>query len=114
VRGFDLVILDVSVQCRDAGKLLEGLKRYRDAHGPRPMTLCVSRVYRGPRFELDLEQQGPGSFMSRDADLRVIADRAEVALVELGDLERGPMFRILHRCGKTEDVDQGRRYGQSS
>jgi len=58
VRGFDLVILDVSVQCRDAGKLLEGLKRYRDAHGPRPMTLCVSRVYRGPRFELDLEQQG--------------------------------------------------------
>jgi len=45
--------------------------------------------------------------MSRDADLRVIADRAEVALVELGDLERGPMFRILHRCGKTEGCGPG-------
>lgn len=57
-QNLDLVILDVSLQGPEAGRYLEELKLYRAAHGPRPMILCVSHVYRGPRFELDLERQG--------------------------------------------------------
>jgi len=56
--GQDLIVLDVSADDADVTKCLTELQRYRAAHGPRPMILCASRVYRGPRFELDLEKRG--------------------------------------------------------
>jgi DNA-binding response OmpR family regulator len=56
--GFDLAIVDVSFDTPTAGVQLAELQAYRVQHGPRPMLLCVSRVYRGPQFELELERKG--------------------------------------------------------
>lgn len=54
----DLVVLDVSTDDQNTRKYLEEIKRFRAQHGPRPMLLCVSGIYRGPRFELELEKRG--------------------------------------------------------
>lgn len=56
--NFDLVILDVSNNQVDLWQRLATVQRYRIEHGPRPMVLCTSLTYRGPRFELDIEQKG--------------------------------------------------------
>jgi hypothetical protein len=56
-KDLDLAILHVSANC-DAEEDLETLRRHRDTNGLRPMVLCVSRVYRGPRFELEIERKG--------------------------------------------------------
>lgn len=45
--------------------------------------------------------------MSRDADLKAIANCAEVSLAELGDLQRGVSLRILHRWGNTSGCAPG-------
>jgi DNA-binding response OmpR family regulator len=54
----DLVILDVSSRKKHSYDLLAQIASRRVQHGPRPMILCISRVYRGPQFELDLERKG--------------------------------------------------------
>ena len=54
----DLVILDVSHEDQDTQDRFAEILRYRAQHGPKPMLLCVSRVYRGPRFELEFERKG--------------------------------------------------------
>jgi DNA-binding response OmpR family regulator len=56
--GIDLVILDASHREKYARDLLNGIASYRARNGPRPMVLCISRVYRGPRFQLDVERKG--------------------------------------------------------
>jgi hypothetical protein len=56
--GADLAILDVSCRDKFFGPALDELVVYRAQHGPRPMILCISRVYRGPQFELDIENKG--------------------------------------------------------
>jgi hypothetical protein len=56
--NFDLVILDVTKNHVDLWQRLATAERYRIEHGPRPMILCRSLIYRGPRFELDIEQKG--------------------------------------------------------
>jgi DNA-binding response OmpR family regulator len=57
-RGFDLVILDVACDEAVTRKHIAAVRAIREKRGPRPMLLCVSWVYRGPRFELELERQG--------------------------------------------------------
>jgi DNA-binding response OmpR family regulator len=57
-RGFDLVILDVSCDDAVTRKHIAAVRARREQYGLRPMLLCVSRVYRGPRFELELEREG--------------------------------------------------------
>lgn len=54
----DLILLDVSCDDRPTHALLGEIVRRRAELGLRPMLLCVARVYRGPRFELDLERKG--------------------------------------------------------
>ena len=54
----DLVILDVSHDDQDTQDCFAEILQYRAQHGPRPMLLCASHVYRGPRFELALERKG--------------------------------------------------------
>jgi hypothetical protein len=54
----DLVILDASHREKYVRYLLTEIASYRARNGPRPMVLCISRVYRGPRFQLDLERKG--------------------------------------------------------
>ncbi len=54
----DLIILDVSHDDRETQNQLAEIRHYRAQHGPRPMLLCVSRLYRGARFQLDLESKG--------------------------------------------------------
>jgi DNA-binding NtrC family response regulator len=54
----DLVILDVSFREGSTRNLLGQIVSHRVQAGPRPMLLCVSRVYRGPQFELELERKG--------------------------------------------------------
>jgi DNA-binding response OmpR family regulator len=54
----DLIILDVSCDdCATRAVLTEILRR-RAESGLRPMLLCVTRAYRGPRYECDLERKG--------------------------------------------------------
>jgi hypothetical protein len=55
---FEIVILDVSNNDAQTQHDLAAVKRYKMRHGPKPMLLCVSRVYRGPGFELELECRG--------------------------------------------------------
>lgn len=54
----DLIILDVSCDDRATRALLTEALRRRAECGPRPMLLCVTRAYRGPRYEFDLERKG--------------------------------------------------------
>jgi DNA-binding response OmpR family regulator len=54
---FALVILDVSLDNRVSREHLRCIQDYRDQHGGRPLILAVSRVYRGSRFEFDLERK---------------------------------------------------------
>ena len=56
--GVDLIIVDVSLADEACLRVLKGVARYRSEHGPRPMVLCVSTVYRGPQFELEIERKG--------------------------------------------------------
>lgn len=54
----DLIILDVSKDDRISRAILTEILRRRAEPCLRPMLLCVSRAYRGPRFEYDLERKG--------------------------------------------------------
>jgi len=54
----DLIILDVSNDDVGVRQRLAEVSRCRKRRGIRPMLLCVSTVYRGARFELDIEHQG--------------------------------------------------------
>ena len=54
----DLIVLDASGNDRIVHDRLGEIRRYRVRHGHRPTVLCVSRVYRGPQFELELERKG--------------------------------------------------------
>jgi len=54
----DLVIMDASAHEDRVRRLANELGKYRIQHGPKPMILCISRVYRGPRFEIELERKG--------------------------------------------------------
>jgi hypothetical protein len=54
----DLIVLDVSGKDRVVRNQLGEIGRYRAQHGHRPTVLCVSRIYRGPQFELELEREG--------------------------------------------------------
>lgn len=54
----DLIIIDASQNERAGSSLLAGIVLYRAQYGPSPTVLCVSRVYRGPQFQLDLEKKG--------------------------------------------------------
>jgi DNA-binding response OmpR family regulator len=56
--GFELVIFDMSLDDRVRREHLRFVQDYRDQHGGRPGILCVSRVYRGARFEFDLGRKG--------------------------------------------------------
>ena len=53
----DLVILDASLDDRDTWRIVAEVTRHRAERGLRPMLLCATRVYRGPRFELELERK---------------------------------------------------------
>jgi DNA-binding response OmpR family regulator len=54
----DLIILDASGNDPLVHDQLGEVRRYRAQHGHRPTVLCVSRVYRGPQVELELERKG--------------------------------------------------------
>jgi hypothetical protein len=54
----DLVIIDVSHREKFFWPLLEDISIYRSEQGENPVVLCISRIYRGPRFELDIERKG--------------------------------------------------------
>ena len=54
----DLIVLDASGNDRAIHDQLGEIRRYRVQHGHRPMVLCVSRIYRGPQVELELERKG--------------------------------------------------------
>ena len=54
----DLVIVDVSAADEICQVTLDELRRWQMIHGPRPGILCVSTVYRGPNFELEIERKG--------------------------------------------------------
>ena len=54
----DLIILEASQNERVVHGQLSEIRRSRAQYGHRPTVLCVSRVYRGPQFELELERQG--------------------------------------------------------
>jgi len=54
----DLVIVDASYSEKYALDLLTEMASYRKRNGPCPAALCISRVYRGPRFELEVERKG--------------------------------------------------------
>ena len=54
----DLIILDITLDDKATRTLLTEALRRRAESGPGPMLLCVSRVYRGPRYEFDLERKG--------------------------------------------------------
>jgi hypothetical protein len=53
-----LIVLDASENDRVVHDQLAEIRRYRAQHGHRPTVLCVSRVYRGPLVELELERRG--------------------------------------------------------
>jgi DNA-binding response OmpR family regulator len=54
----DLIVLDASGNDRALHDQLAEIRRYRAQHGHRPTVLYVSRVYRGPQVELELERKG--------------------------------------------------------
>ena len=58
VAEFDLVIMEASHREKLVRDVMSGIAIERSKYGPRPMVICVCRIYRGPRFELDLEKQG--------------------------------------------------------
>jgi hypothetical protein len=54
----DLLVLYLSAENRFCSTELKAIKDYRAKYGPKPALLCVPDLYRGPQFELDLEQKG--------------------------------------------------------
>lgn len=55
---FDVVMIDMSLDNAAGHAYVTAVRNHRAEHGPRPMLLCISRIYRGPRFALDLERKG--------------------------------------------------------
>jgi DNA-binding response OmpR family regulator len=55
---YELLVVDVSADHENAMKLVKQIKRFRFQCGNRLKVLCVSRVYRDPRFEFELEKEG--------------------------------------------------------
>jgi len=54
----DMIVLEVSIETGLVKSVLAAkAESDQPVPGP-PILLCVSRVYRGPRFELDLERRG--------------------------------------------------------
>lgn len=54
----DLLIVDVSNCDQYIHELLDQFTSHRMRHGLKPMVLCMSRVYLGPRFALNIERKG--------------------------------------------------------
>jgi DNA-binding response OmpR family regulator len=54
----DLIILDVSKDDAHVRERLAEVRHCRERRGIKPLLLCVSMIYRGARFELDLERKG--------------------------------------------------------
>jgi hypothetical protein len=54
----DLIVLYLSAANRFCSTELKAIRDYHARCGARPALLCVPDMYRGPHFELDLEQKG--------------------------------------------------------
>jgi len=54
----DIVILDMSANRPDDWNALDCVCKWAGTIDSKLMTLCLSRVYRGPKFELDVERRG--------------------------------------------------------
>jgi hypothetical protein len=54
----DLVVMDGTADPGLVDECFKGIADLYARRGRRPMLLCVSRVYHGPRFEMDLENKG--------------------------------------------------------
>lgn len=55
--SFDVVILDVSAQTLDL-QILNGVNCMVLKAGQAPAVVCVSRVYKGPQMQLQIERKG--------------------------------------------------------
>jgi hypothetical protein len=92
----DLVVVDGTAGFSLVEKYFKSIACVYAGRGRRAMLLCVSRVYHGPRFEIDLESEGHGLSMS--IDLRPVIYKAEALLLERSLLATsGPRFRVIHR-----------------
>jgi CheY-like chemotaxis protein len=97
--GYDLVVLDISMNPEAALKLVKQLRQFRIQHGPRPKVLCVSQVLRPARFKFELEQEG--ARLSMYVNMSIIIEEAEFMLLQLARLvSRGPRITIIHRFGQ--------------
>jgi hypothetical protein len=56
--AIDLVVVDGTASPGLVEKCFKGIADLYAGRGRRAMLLCVSRVYHGPRFEIDLENEG--------------------------------------------------------
>lgn len=56
--ALELVIMDMSFPSENHRRALEEVERWRAEHENRPTLLCVSTIYRGPQFEIDIERKG--------------------------------------------------------
>lgn len=56
--AIDLVVMDGTADPGLVDECFKGIADLYARRGRRPMLLCVSRVYHGPRFEMDLENKG--------------------------------------------------------
>jgi hypothetical protein len=56
--AIDLVVIDGTASPGLVDKCFKSIADLYAGRGRRPMLLCVSRVYHGPRFEIDLENEG--------------------------------------------------------
>lgn len=57
-KQIDLLVLYLSAANRYCSSELAAVNNYRGMYDPKPMLLCVLDMYRGTRFELELEQKG--------------------------------------------------------
>ena len=56
--SIDLIIVDVSESENAVRAYLEQRDRMNNRDQDKPMLLCVSRVFRGARFQLEVERKG--------------------------------------------------------
>ena len=53
-----LVIVDMTRNTQEDWEMLDWISRLRLRCTPGPMILCLLKVYRGPRIELEIERRG--------------------------------------------------------
>jgi hypothetical protein len=56
--AIDLVVVEGTASPGLVDECFKGIGDLFASRGRRPMLLCVSRAYHGPRFEIDLENEG--------------------------------------------------------